>query len=529
VDAFVMHQETGVGSTARPFIFSLGVENPAGVFTSYEFMRMMDSPDLGNVAFGVGATTGRSVIQLHVTNVGAPGQRDSHSLMWRGKANDGSEHSVDWLALTDVTSNAGASQWTLKNSLDSGVATGTLTFDDTGLLAIASTAPQFKMTDTTAAAKSLILKTDANVSSFYEAAGAVGDILSLDLTNKRVGIGTASPTGPLDVSPAGARQLLVTSTANAVNYVQITGAATGNNPAISAQGSDTNVSVDITSKGTGIIRFITNAVAAFIIRASTTPVNRLEIQNTDTGVPLPISAVGTDTDISIGITPKGAGTVNLNTNVYFTNKIIKYNSSDPTDGQLLIGKTSTKTFEATTLTAGTGISITNGAGTITVAAAVGAGAWTLISSGSPSGGKYVQTDLGGYSDIRVLVKGVTKSAGAVGNILVSTDNGSTYKTASGDYVYYDVSAAETNGTDIAWENGSTTGARSAEIQFFGFNLSAPHTFFQPNKAVDVNGAAVPADFFGAGYVSTTSALNALKVTTRSGDVLNGGTIYVFGR
>jgi hypothetical protein len=56
------------------------------------------------------------------------------------------------------------------------------------------------MTDTTASARSLRVVTDANKTSFYEAAGAAGDILTLDLTNKRVGVGGASPDQTLKSS-----------------------------------------------------------------------------------------------------------------------------------------------------------------------------------------------------------------------------------------------------------------------------------------------------------------------------------------
>jgi hypothetical protein len=66
-------------------------------------------------------------------------------------------------------------------------------------ITISNTAPTFKMTDTTASAKSLTLLVDANVASFYESAGAAGDILSLDLVNRRVGVGTTSPGAKLDV------------------------------------------------------------------------------------------------------------------------------------------------------------------------------------------------------------------------------------------------------------------------------------------------------------------------------------------
>ena len=48
-------------------------------------------------------------------------------------------------------------------------------------------------------------------------------------------------------------QLRVTHTASAVNYVQVTGAATGGAPTISSQGSDANPNVAIFPKGLGIV------------------------------------------------------------------------------------------------------------------------------------------------------------------------------------------------------------------------------------------------------------------------------------
>ena len=52
-----------------------------------------------------------------------------------------------------------------------------------------------------------------------------------------------------------ATQFAVSPTASAVNYLQATGAATGNAPTISAQGSDTNINLRLTTKGTGVLQF----------------------------------------------------------------------------------------------------------------------------------------------------------------------------------------------------------------------------------------------------------------------------------
>lgn len=49
-------------------------------------------------------------------------------------------------------------------------------------------------------------------------------------------------------------------------------------------------------------------------------------------------------------------------------RLTKYNNAAPTDGQLLVGDTAAGYFKSATITAGTGISVTNGAGAITIAA-----------------------------------------------------------------------------------------------------------------------------------------------------------------
>ena len=65
-------------------------------------------------------------------------------------------------------------------------------------------------------------------------------------------------------------------------------------------------------------------------------------------------------------------------NMRMIGKIADYNDAAPTDGQVLIGNTAGGTFDAATLTAGAGISITNGAGVITVANTGGTmSSWTL--------------------------------------------------------------------------------------------------------------------------------------------------------
>jgi len=52
----------------------------------------------------------------------------------------------------------------------------------------------------------------------------------------------------------GSTQFQIAHTASAVNYVQVTGAATGGDPVVSAQGSDTNIDLALQPKGTGALQ-----------------------------------------------------------------------------------------------------------------------------------------------------------------------------------------------------------------------------------------------------------------------------------
>lgn len=91
---------------------------PAYPGVSRTYYQLLVGDDLGNVAFGVGDATARDAVQMMVGDIGSAGTRDSHSILWKGKSNDGTEHAVDWRAYTKPTSNSGASRFVLENRLD---------------------------------------------------------------------------------------------------------------------------------------------------------------------------------------------------------------------------------------------------------------------------------------------------------------------------------------------------------------------------------------------------------------------------
>lgn len=110
-------------------------------------------------------------------------------------------------------------------------------------------------------------------------------------------------------------QFNVTHTASAVNYVQVTGSATGNNPIISTQGSDANRGMDITTKGTGNLRILSanSTNVQLVVLGSVASVNNLTITGSVAGQAPTVGVSGTDTNINLALTPKGTGRVQFGT------------------------------------------------------------------------------------------------------------------------------------------------------------------------------------------------------------------------
>lgn len=77
---------------------------------------------------------------------------------------------------------------------------------------------------------------------------------------------TTGATTALSLATTGGTQVQVTNTATAVEYIGLTGAASGGEPTLSAIGAATNLTLALTSKGTGGIRFKTNASAVEQVR-----------------------------------------------------------------------------------------------------------------------------------------------------------------------------------------------------------------------------------------------------------------------
>ena len=82
----------------------------------------------------------------------------------------------------------------------------------------------------------------------------VSDASTSTLTNKTLTAPKIADAGFI-ADANGNEQIIFQTTSSAVNELEVTNAATGNNPAIAASGGDTNVGLEFTAKGSGYIKF----------------------------------------------------------------------------------------------------------------------------------------------------------------------------------------------------------------------------------------------------------------------------------
>jgi hypothetical protein len=124
----------------------------------------------------------------------------------------------------------------------------------------------------------------------------------------------ANGTISLGAAP-GAESLRVTPVASAVNFLQVNGAATGGNVIIRFTGSDTNVNGLYAARGAGQHRFFTNDNnnEQFQVSHTASAVNYLQVTGAATGNPTTLASSGSDTNIDIALTPKGTGVLRFGT------------------------------------------------------------------------------------------------------------------------------------------------------------------------------------------------------------------------
>ena len=175
---------------------------------------------------------------------------------------------------------------------------------------ITSASPSFRIRDGGGSADSYPMVSPSSALTTFVAQGNANAVLFVGANGSGTVRFTTNGTSLTE-------QMRVTHTASAVNYVQVTGAATGGAPAISAQGSDAAVGLVITSKGTAPlylntagaidVRIQPNGIRTFSFSSVTSAVNYGVFTSAAAGFSPTLSVAGTDADINLTLTPKGAG------------------------------------------------------------------------------------------------------------------------------------------------------------------------------------------------------------------------------
>jgi len=199
-------------------------------------------------------------------------------------------------------------------------------------------------------------------------------------------------------------QLRIAHTASAVNYVQVTGGATTIRPTISAQGSDVNLGLSFTTKGTGRYAFFNNSAQSssqFSIGLSglTTAVNYLNVNGAAAGSAPAMTAEGNDTNIDLNLTPKGTGGVVLGNNQAnyadisggATTKAVEFNTLG-SDTNVAVALRSKGTGAIDLAAGSSGVNISNG-GTVTALTVTNGG--TVAYTSTPSVAITAPTTAGG--------------------------------------------------------------------------------------------------------------------------------------
>lgn len=205
-----------------------------------------------------------------------------------------------------------------------------------------------------------------------------------------------------------------------------------------------------------------------------------------------------------------------------------------TDGQLLIGNTSGNTLTKATLTAGTGISITNGNGSISIAA-TNSGTVTSVTGSSPvvsSGGATPDISLAsGYGDTQ------NPYGSKTANYFLASPNGSSGVPTFRSIVAADIPTLNQNTTGtasnvtgiVAVANGGT-GTDSPSL-VAGSNITVSGTWPNQTIAATSSGsgtvtsvaATVPSFLSISGSPITTSGTLAISYSGTALPVANGGT------
>jgi hypothetical protein len=219
-----------------------------------------------------------------------------------------------------------------------------------------------------------------------------------------------------------------------------------------------------------------------------------------------------------------------------------------TDGQLLIGNTTGNTLAKATLTAGSGISITNGAGSIEIAATGGGGATelsgltdVLIDATNFTDGILIQTNSDGSAPTTGTLSSALENIGIGKSVLTSLTSGD-YNVAIGSSVLSSNTTGSGNvgigdrafNDSVSVTNGVAIGKYALQYSTASGNTAVGYLAGRGVSSGDANSNFERATFVGyaagqRGAKSGQTWATAIGYNAGSGDIMGAYSTYVGGR
>jgi len=297
-------------------------------------------------------------------------------------------------------------------------------------------------------------------------------------------------------------QLVASHTASAVNYVQVTGAATGSRPQISAQGSDGNIGLSLYSKGNRSITLYTNNVQVLDALSPTSSVNSWSIAGSITGIAPTLAVGGSDTNISQVFQSKGTGAIDLAAGSSGVNISNGGTVTAITRTAAGTGYTSVPTVNITAPTTAGGVQAV-----ITIPSIVLASP-SLSAGGTGYTVNDVLTLVGGTFTIAATLTVTAVSGGVI--TAVSITNNGVYTVAPS------IPASVTGGTGT----GATFNASFGINSNFSIGTAGSGYVEQPTVSFSGGGGSGAAAFATIGSATSLKSLNDMAVNLPSGPVLS---------
>lgn len=159
----------------------------------------------------------------------------------------------------------------------------------------------------------IVIPNNTSIAARNAANSAAVPLIKADTSDNTLVLAGGGATKSITfVNSAVAIQFNIAGTASAANYPEVSGATAGNAPLYWTRGSDTDIGAGFATKGTGVHSFYTgggNFYKQVEIANVTTSANYLQFKGAIATASPTVSSLGSDTNIDLTLTPKGTGAV----------------------------------------------------------------------------------------------------------------------------------------------------------------------------------------------------------------------------